>query len=135
MESITQKDNLGCSVACVAFVCKKSYYFTKKKYFTNLGEANKTGFLCKDIVTALKKAGKNYDYRYIKRNKKYKKSSIVFIKRSKKYPEGHFLTYTGKNWMDPWINFNIKNPEVKKAKAGFRKKLPGKAIYEIFPMK
>ena len=24
-QSVTQKDNLGCSVACVAFICKVNY--------------------------------------------------------------------------------------------------------------
>jgi len=33
--------------------------------------------------------------------------------------------------MDPWINFQ-KDKNLKNAKAGFRKKLPGRPIYGIF---
>jgi hypothetical protein len=33
--------------------------------------------------------------------------------------------------MDPWINFT-ENKNIKKAKAGFRARLPGKAIYVVF---
>ena len=44
MKSIKQEDNLGCSIACVAFICKTNYNTAKKKYFKNLGNAKKTGF-------------------------------------------------------------------------------------------
>lgn len=135
MKSVKQEDNLGCSIACTAFICKVNYKTAKKKYFIGLGDANKTGYSCRDIVKALNRSGKNFGYKYIKKRKKFKKNTIVFIKRSKKYPAGHFLAWSGKFWMDPWINFDISNPNLKKAKSGFRKKLPGKAIYEIFPIK
>ncbi len=133
MKTIRQEDNLGCSIACVAFICKTNYSTAKKKYFKGLGDANKNGFYCKDIVEALKKAGKKYDYKYVKNRKRFKKNTIVFIKRSKKYPVGHFLVFSGKVWMDPWINLNILKSDVKKSKSGFRKRLPGRGIYEIFP--
>ena len=90
MKSIKQEDNLGCSIACVAFICKTNYNTAKKKYFKNLGNAKKTGFYCTDIVKALSRANKKYNYRYIKRKKKFIKNTIVFIKRSKKYSVGHF---------------------------------------------
>ncbi len=68
MKSIKQEDNLGCSIACVAFICKTNYNTAKKKYFKNLGNAKKTGFYCTDIVKALSRANKKYNYKYIKRN-------------------------------------------------------------------
>ena len=109
-QPVTQKEPLGCGIACVAFVEKVSYKTAKTRYFNRLGDAHKTGYLCKDMVKALKRTGKTYDYRHIKGKPKIKDGSIVFIKRSKRYPEGHYLAKTKKGWMDPWINFNIKKP-------------------------
>ena len=54
--------------------------------------------------------------------------SIVFIAPSKKYPRGHYLARTKKGWMNPWVNF----PRIMPAKAGFNRKLPGKAQWVIF---
>lgn len=131
MRLIAQKDNLGCSIACVASLCEVSYETAKKDYFKGLGDANKRGFLCKEIVKALGRAGKEYAYRYLKGRIKYTEGSIIFIKRSKSYPQGHFLLKASKGWMDPWVNFS-KDKGINNAKAGFRKRLPGKAIYQIY---
>jgi len=131
MHEVAQKDNHGCGIACVSFILEKSYK-NSKKLFDNPKSSKDYGFLCKDIVKALKKGGLDYEYKYIKPKIKkniYKPKTIVFIKRSKKYPSGHYLVRTiNKKWMDPWINFpsNIKN-----AKSGPRKRLPGKLIYTI----
>src|SRR3989344_8579991 len=127
MKSITQKDNYGCGIACVAFVWKVSYDYAKKNYFGKPHQANILGYLCKDIVKALSKDKKNYSYKYVKKRIKFKENTIVFIKRSKEYPAGHYLVYTKKGWMDPWINFDKLKPDIKKAKSGFRKRLPGRA--------
>jgi hypothetical protein len=35
--------------------------------------------------------------------------------------------------MDPWINFSSRMPDLTRAKSGFRKRLPGEAIYVIYP--
>jgi len=77
---------------------------------------------------------KSIEYKYIKgkiRKKIYQDNTIVFIKRSKKYPYGHYLSRYKSSWMDPWIN-SKNDRKIKKIKAGFRKRLPGKAIYAIF---
>lgn len=82
----------------------------------------------------LKNQGIRSEYHYLNkkwRRKIYQNKTIVFIRRSSFYPVGHYLIRYNKFWMDPWINF-LKEKEVKKAKAGFRKKLPGKPIYGIF---
>ena len=133
-KSVTQEDSLGCGIACVAFVCNVSYKTAKKKYFKNLGDADKTGYFCKDIVKALSNADKMYNYKYIKRKIRLKTNTIVFLKRSKRYPAGHYLVRTINRWMDPWINFNIDKPNVKEANSGFRSRLPGKPIYVVFPL-
>lgn len=129
---ITQKDNLGCSIACLAFISNKTY----EEVTVNLGKekAKTKGFYCREIVEYLKKLGYQAEFHYLKskwRKKIYKDKTIVFIKRSKKYPYGHYLIRYQNLWMDPWINFK-KGKSVKKAKAGFRKRLPGKPIYGIF---
>lgn len=133
-KSVTQKDDFGCSIACVAFINGVTYKTAKIKWFKSK-DAKTIGYFCRDVVRAFKLVNKNYGYKYVKRKLKFKENSIVFIKRSKRYPAGHYLAKTKEGWMDPWINFNTHKPDIKKAKAGFRKRLPGKPIYVIFPIK
>lgn len=136
MKSITQEDMMGCGIACVSLIFKKSYQSTKK-LFDNPEYASTRGYYCRELVKILNKNGLNYTYSKINnKNKKLlkKKGIIIFIKRSKKYPAGHYLVKINKNWMDPWINFNIKNLEIKKAKAGFRKRLTGEPQWVIYSL-
>lgn len=132
-KAIAQEDTYGCGLACVAFITGNNYKETKNKNFKNKKTARTFGYLCKDLVQALVRAGRQYGYKYLKRNIGLSNNTIVFIKRSKRYPAGHYLVKTTKGWMDPWINFNVKKIDIRKAKAGFRAKLPGKPIYAIFP--
>ena len=135
MKSITQKHPFSCGVACTAFV-NKTTYESILKFFTNgLDNAKTVGFLCKDIIKALNKAGLNYQYKFINspmKRKIYHNGTIVFIKRNKTYPVGHYLVRKNSYWMDPWINFS-RNKDIKFAKSGFRKRLPGHPIYAILP--
>ena len=132
-KSITQEDPFGCGIACVAWITNKSYKGAKKKYFKDKYSAHIFGYLCKDLVAALAKSKKRYSYKYIKGEIRFHCGSIVFIKRSKRYPAGHYLVKTRKGWVDPWINFNYRNANLKMANSGFRKRLPGKPIYVILP--
>ena len=92
MNSVAQRDWLGCGIACTAFILGLSYNKTKQKYFQNAGDANKTGYYCRDLVAALSRAKKSYDYSYVgNKNVRCKNETIVFIKRSKRYPCGHYL--------------------------------------------
>jgi len=126
MESITQKDPLGCGVACVAKVLSMSYA-DAKKLFPN----RTTGYLCKDLVRVFQKKGMPSSYNYIGNKQiQYEENDIVFIKRSARYPAGHYLARVGNQWMDSWINFS-HSANIKDARSGYRKKLPGKAIYLI----
>ena len=127
---ITQEDNFGCSIACVAFINGITYKTAKIKWFKSKN-AKTLGYFCRDIVRAFTLANKQYTYKYIKRKLKFKENSIVFIERSKRYPTGHYLAKAKEGWMDPWINFDVRKPNVKKAKAGFRKRLSGRPIYVI----
>ncbi len=129
---VSQKDNFGCGVACLAFVANKTY----KEVLKDLGkeQAKTKGFCCREMVDYLKKVDSQADYHYLKprwKKRIYQDKTIVFIKRSKKYPYGHYLVRYHNLWMDPWINF-LKDKDIKNAKAGFRKRLPNKPIYAIF---
>jgi hypothetical protein len=133
MNSITQEDPYGCSLACIAFLTNKSYPGIAS--LISKQRAENEGFYCKELVKLLKDLRYEYQYKYLKnRFKKYTYNDgvIVFIKRSKKYPSGHYLARRNGLWMDPWINFKI-GAKIENAKSGFRKRLPGKAIYGIFP--
>ncbi len=131
---IRQEDGMGCGVACVAFIVGQSYKKTKNDLIKNRQKALKQGYLCKELVDALKRVGLTYTYHYLKRPLKYRDSMIVFIKRSKRFPRGHYLVKTSMGWMDPWINLS-PNADVKKSVAGFRNRLPGKVSYVLVPIK
>jgi ABC-type bacteriocin/lantibiotic exporter with double-glycine peptidase domain len=130
--SISQKHNLGCGAACLAFLLNISYdkvvnYFGEKKL-------NNEGLYLKEMIKFLKKYGYEGDYKYLKpklKRKIYKSGTIVFIKRDKNYPYGHYFVRDNKKWFDSWINF-LEEKNIKNAKAGFRKRLPGKPIYALF---
>ncbi len=137
LESITQKDDFGCGIACVAFICNVSYDHAKNRYFKFPEDAESIGFYCRDLVYSLSKAEKNYKYKYHKRKMQWKEGMIIYIKRSKKHPAGHYLVRTKNGWMDPWINFdrlNEKTNNVKNARSGFRQRLPGTPQYVIYPV-
>ena len=133
MKAVAQENNFGCSVACVAAILNTSYQQTLKLFAYGKRRTESTGFYCKDIIEVLQKSNRFYEYRYISRGvrkKIYYSGTIVFVARSKQYPSGHFLVRTEDKWMDPWINFQT-NRDVFAAKAGFRKRLPGRPIYAI----
>lgn len=130
-KSITQESDYGCGVACYAFALGISY----KKAVQLLGEkqANSTRFWVNDFTYQLNRAG--IEYRSIRiskrsRRKIYRDGTIVLIRQSKKYIAGHYLIRHGESWMDPWINLPANN-DIKYAKSGFRKRLPGKPAYAL----
>ena len=134
MKPIKQEDFMGCAVACVAFILGTSYGKSLRLFRYGKLRAKIRGFFCKDIIRALTNGNLNYVYKYIKnktRIKMYQPNAIVYVKKSKKYPAGHYLCrlgYIGYKWMDPWINFPDRDIQ-----AGFRRRLPGKPVYVIFP--
>ncbi|MBP8591063.1 hypothetical protein KBI33_01180 [Candidatus Shapirobacteria bacterium] len=131
-DPVCQKDNFGCGVACLAFITNRSY----EEIVKELGEekAKKEGFSCRQLVAYLKGLGYQAEFHYLNqkwRQRIYQEGTIVFLKRSKKFPFGHYLARYHDFWMDPWLNF-LKEKNLTKAKAGFRKRLLGKPIYGIF---
>ena len=132
MKLIKQENPFGCAVACVASVLGIDYQEVLNLFSGGRNKAKTTGFYCKEIVEVLENEGLRYEYKYIKpkvRKKIYQHRVIIFLRRSKKYPEGHYLCRIGKRWMDPWFNFPAEKRE-----AGFRKRLPEKPIYLIYPL-
>lgn len=128
LKAVRQEDMMGCAIACVACVAGISYA-DSRKLFMGFGDPNKTGYACRHIVEALSKVGLNCGHHKIKDRITWKEGMIVFICRCERYPVGHYLTYTKKGWMDPWINM----PEIINVTAGFQSRLPGKATYVVFP--
>lgn len=124
--AITQKDEMGCGAACVAFAASASY----EEVADILGrpKAQTVGFLVREIIVALDKFDLKYAYKYMKphfRASLHEEGVIVFIKRSPRYPGGHYLIRHQGLWMDPWINF-VLDQDVNHARSGYRQRLPGK---------
>lgn len=130
---VVQEDLMGCGIACVAFICGVGYQAAKRRYFRGLGDADRRGYLCRDMVAALAREGKRYSSKYLKRRMRYPEGTIVFIRRSKRYPAGHYLVRAGDAWMDPWLNLDSAACAIDKARSGFRRRLPGRAIHAIVP--
>lgn len=129
MKPVAQEEACGCAVACVAALTGKTY--AQSLTLFSIKTADAPILYCKKIVRAVARAGLKYDYAKVTaKNKKLlsKEGTIVFIKRSKKYPVGHYLLRVKDGWMDAWINL----PKVNPAKAGVRKKLPGKAQWVVY---
>jgi len=129
MKLITQEAPMGCGIACAASLVGVSYR-DMRKLFLNGNIKDKTiGFYNSDFVEALSKkritvtgcSAKNFG------NRRIKPGTIVFSQRSKYYPVGHFLLKTPKSWMDPWKT----GATISEAKAGWRKRFPGKKEWII----
>ena len=137
--AIVQIHPLGCGLACVAFVLQEPY---RQVYETLIEEGFSLnlytrGLYRNNIVDILSFFGLRYRYKRLKNGKeeKFTPNTIVYIEPSERYPYGHYLAYAEDNlWMDPWINLTV-NPNLAQAQAGFRKRLPGKPRYSIFPVK
>jgi hypothetical protein len=125
---IIQENLNGCAVACVASLIGKNYFTTLKLFVKKYADTR--GYYFKDVISTLKRNGLNYQYsKVIPGTRKHLRiaGSIVFIKRSKKFPSGHYLLKTERGWMNSWIN----SPRLP-IKAGFQKKLPGKAQWVAY---
>ncbi len=132
-KSITQEFEYGCGIACFAFV----FQITYKEAVDYLGyeQATSNRFWIRDLTKALNKYNKIYKSYYVKphiRKLIYKEGAIVLIRRSKHYTVGNYLIRHGEEWMDPWINLPFNN-NIKQAKSGFRKWLPGSPMYALIP--
>ncbi len=136
--SITQLYPAGCSYACFAFVTGLTYIETIQ--FIGAEQSAKTIFMIGDFCAKLNQFGLKYHYKHIKdKNDPFFKSllqkegAIVLIARSKLHPTGHYLVHHRGHWMDPWINISKSNCDVSKARSGYRKRLPSRPMYVVYP--
>ena len=131
-KSITQEMPYCCGIACFAFVCNTSY--KQVADFLGLEQAKSDRFLVKHVREELNRFGVRYISRHVKPDQAIEPidGTIVLLRRSKRFPVGHYLAYYHGEWMDPYINleddYGFENP-----KSGFRKVLPGQAMYVLMP--
>lgn len=130
---------MGCWAACVAFLMNINYEKALLLFEGGFERAklNGVGLHPIEMAKMLTERGHETECRYVNRGVKrvvYLPGTIVFLKKSKTFPYGHYLCKTNIGWMDPWINLS-QTKDVTKAKAGFRKKLPGKPIYALLVKK
>jgi hypothetical protein len=127
--SITQKHGMGCAVACVAYILGKTYD-EALELFDDKTKAWTTGFYCEEIVAALCKGGRKYDFKQnpdaddLNRN-----NIIVFRAKSKLYPEGHYVARKHAFWMNSWINYPVISP----IESGFEDNPFDDAAWIIYP--
>lgn len=132
-QAITQKMDYGCGIACFAFAAKLSYASAAE--YLGAVQSESSRFWVKDFVKALNGYGLRYQSKYVKPHIRpliYQEAAIVLIKRSKYYPAGHYVIRHNGHWMDPWINLP-SNKNIREAKSGYRKRLPGNPMYVLLP--
>ena len=132
MKSITQELDYGCGVACFAFVCGVN--FDRAVKLLGKEYSVKHGWKPGDLTAALNQAGFSYKNHYVRKKDvaTYPIGTIVLIERSDAYPVGHYLVLSENGWMDPWINLG-ESRDLYSARSGFRKQLPGRAMYALVP--
>lgn len=134
-KSITQEFDYGCGIACFAFAVGLTY--KQAEEFLGKEQSVSARFWCKDLAAALNRYGVAYKHQYVKshfRKKIYKEGTVVLIARPKHYPVGHYLIRHDGKWMDPWINLPV-DKDIKRAYSGYRKRLPGRPMYMIRPIR
>ena len=85
---MTQKHGMGCGVACVAFVLGITYDKTLR-LFKDPSQAWQTGFMCRDLVFALKQRNRIYSFKHLKiKNDPVLTlpGTIIFLPHSNKFP-------------------------------------------------
>jgi ABC-type bacteriocin/lantibiotic exporter with double-glycine peptidase domain len=128
---VTQEDQMGCAIACVAYITGKTYKESISLF--DLPEKRfKKGYTVREIVEALTKAGYAHRSIYVGRLKtlKIETRAIVYVKKCSNFPFGHYLVKVKDGYMDPWFNLK-KIPVIEKAEAGGRKRIHGKMVLVI----
>lgn len=131
-QSVTQELDYGCGVACFAFICGMT--FREAVAYLGREYSVKHGWRPSDLVVALNSLGLNYKNHYVRKKNitSFPVGTIALIERSLNYPVGHYLVLSEEGWMDPWINM-LGNDDILHAGSGFRKDLPGRAMYALMP--
>ena len=128
---VTQLDEYGCGVACVAFLLDLPY----RSALDLLGaeRARTFGFLCSELAGALGVHGRPYYARSVNlRLPRMPEGSIAFVPPSSVYPAGHYLARHAGRWADSWANFPV-NRDIRAAVAGYRRSLPSRPSWGLLP--
>ena len=127
---VRQKHQLGCGVACVAFLNGEKYDAVANRM--GVTAANQKGFRLRELTKYLRVSNSKYlpHHPTTVEDRILREGTIVFIDRSNTYPYGHYLVRTADGWMDPWINYH-EGAQVQLSKAGIRKRLPGRVKWAI----
>ena len=121
-ELVTQTEEWGCGVACVASFLGVSYEEAKallrEQKDGKTVNAKPYGLELHHIALALQEHGHRFiaDWREPAR---YREGTIVLVRGPAPYDGEHYMLKTRKGWMDPWHNMGT-TPR----KAGFRDTLP-----------
>jgi len=130
IEAVTQGHGMGCGVACVAAVLGVGYE-EARALFERPEQAHAGGYLCRDLVWALGRAGRTYRHKYLRSRRDpvlRRPGTIVFTRFSKAYPRGHYLVRAEGGWMNPWANY----PWIAPARSELVARLPAAPVYAIF---
>ncbi|MBI5391175.1 hypothetical protein HZB02_06825 [Candidatus Woesearchaeota archaeon] len=129
---VAQESAMGCSVACVAFVCCMPFK-QALRLFKDPQRVGSKGAGCMEICAALKKQGRSYTWKKINSMRDpllKRKGAIIYAAPTLKETGDHYVVFVGKRkYMNPWINFPNMNP----VQAGFAQKIPGKPTYVMYP--
>lgn len=131
---VSQQYSASCGIACTAFVLGCSEEKALQLFGLTPMEASFRGVFCREIAGVLQTSGRSAHFAYLNSSKRrmiYQDRTIVYIAKSKQYPVGHYLVRWRGQWMDPWIN-GVSDPVMRRSKAGWRKRLPGRPIYAVF---
>lgn len=120
---VAQEEGIGCGLACVASELGVTYQRARR--LSGRPESSYTdGYSCQDLVRILNDNGRNYAFRDVKDGDDQilqRDGTIVYVKDGEDDLLGHYLLKTENGWMDSWANW----PNIKPAKAGYCKELPG----------
>jgi len=125
---VTQEDEWGCGVACIASLLGTTYQEALVIAETAKGRginSKPSGLELHDIAKALKSEGMKVVADWSPR--KVPNGTIAFISGGKRYgKDGHYILKTPKGWMDPWYNLR------KQRTAQYRDELPRGTSVEVF---
>lgn len=119
---VSQQDEWGCGVACVASLTGLSYKEARRRLQQHKGasiDAEPEGLELEPIIKVLREAGIRMEQ--TSGLKRWPLGTIAFLseERGRYKGSGHYLLKTAEGWMDPWSNMD-ETPR----RAGFVDRLP-----------
>lgn len=130
--AVRQEDDFGCGFACIAYICDMNYQDVKK--CTDNADKAKTGsYRCKFLADTLNriykenKIEKIWKTKYVgkTKNPKIPSDSIVYISKNYKYKYGHYIVKTDQGYMNPFVNVDKVDSDVRLSIAKFERSMCG----------